>query len=287
MHVTGHRQRRHRKRKPLATLLILALAGFGAAAHAVEFDEKLKAPAMKNAAELRPQAQGFAARFGEIRAATPTQLITNASLARQQFDFKWQVQQAIDQRKPLDELADLGFLKRADGSYSIDMAAHPEWDDLPLTMVAVLTAPSFDQWAPALIQRGFRPEDIETTKRYVATHDARGMAASVGLPLALGFGRAVRKFDKLKRPVPESLVVSYMYQQQRAAGEASRTWSEGLLQQLDAQRCRVLLSTLMEMKTQATWAPEDPAVAIAEKLALVRQPDFEKQASAEANGVAP
>jgi hypothetical protein len=286
MHVTPHHQRHRNRKPPLAALLALAL-GLGVAAHAVGFDEKLRAPAMKNAAELRSQAQSFATTFGGIRAASPTQLITNASLARRQFDLKWQVQQAIDQRKPLDELADLGLVKKADGSYSIDMATHPEWDDLPLAMVAVLTGPTFDQLVPALIQRGFRPKDIETAKRYVATHDPRAMAASVGLPLALGFGRAVGKYDKIKRPVPDSVVVSYMYQQQRAAGEASRAWSEGMLQELDAQRGRILLSILMEMNTQATWAPEDPAMAIAEKLALVRQPDFEKQISAEANGDPP
>lgn len=274
-------------RRPFAALLLLALAGVGSIANAIEFDEKLKAPAMKNVSELHTQAQSFAARFGEIRAATPAQLITNSTLARQQFDFKWQVQQAIDQRKPIEELADLGFVEQPDGSFNIDLSAHPEWDDLPLTLVAALTGPTFEQWAPALIQRGFRPEDIKTLSNYVATHDVNKLAVSAGLPLALGFGRTVRKYDKLKIPVPDSLVVSYMYQRQRLASETNRTWTDGALKALDAQRGRILLSLSLEMKSQATWVPEDPAAAIAEKLAQVRQPDFENQLSAEAKGVAP
>ncbi len=123
---------RRLKRPPLAAVLMLALAGFGGAAQAVEFDEKLKAPMMKSAADMRTQAKSFATKYREIRAATPAQLITNASLAQQQFDLTWQFERAVNEGRAAGRASrQLGLVNRGDGSYSIDLDEHPEWRHSP------------------------------------------------------------------------------------------------------------------------------------------------------------
>jgi len=274
-------------RPSIAAVLILALVGLGTAAHAVEFEEKLKAPAMANAAALSTQAKSLAARFAEIRTSNPAQLITNNSLARQQFDLMWQLERAIDEHKPLGEMAELGVIAHDNGSYSIDQAQYPVWSDVTDGLIA-LTQPDFlDNTCKGLQQRGFRPEDIMAFREYLGSHDLRDATGAASHPLAIGFSRTVRKYDKLKLAVPDSLVISYLYQRQRISSDAHRAWAQGLLSRFDAQRVRILLSLAMETDGSLTMLPEDPAVVIPETLALVRQPDFEQRVNAEARGVAP
>jgi len=289
MHVTRYRQdRRHRsKRPPLAAVLMFALMTAAGVAQAVGFDEKLKAPAMKSAAEFKTQAQAFATRFRDIRAATPVQLVTNTTVARQRFDLAWQVQHAIDLRQPLDVLADVGIVSRGDGSYSIDTYAYPQWFELAQSMISVVLPDFFDATAEGLLQRGFRPQDVETLRNYVATHDYNRMAAAPSLPISLGFSRTVKGYDDRKQAVPDSLVFSYWYQLARARAEAEREWADGLLKCFDAQRQRIYLSAVLELKSSSIWMPDDVASGIHEVLALVRQPDFEQRVIAEAKGVAP
>src|SRR4051812_46240443 len=96
MHVTSPCQdRRHSRHRSLAAVLMLALAGTGGLAQAAGFDETLKAPMMKSVADLQTQVQSFAAKYRALDDATQAQLITNASLAKQQFDLSWQLERAI------------------------------------------------------------------------------------------------------------------------------------------------------------------------------------------------
>src|SRR5688572_5659559 len=291
MHVPSNRQgrQRHRWRPVLAMLsriLMIALA-VTPSAQAVEFDEKLKAPMMKSQAALHSQVQAYAARFVAVRDASPEQLIRNSALAREKFDLRWQIESAIDGRQPLDEFAAFGLTPRGDGSYSVDLGEHPEWDALHETMAGILSRTNLEATAPELVNRGFRPEDIVTLKEYIAANNPDTAAATVTLPIALGFGRTVRKYDKIKRPVPDAVVISYLYQRARASSESNRLWVEGLLDRLDAQRGRILLSSFLEMKPVSVWAPENLAAGIAALLAEVRRPDFEERVKAEAKGVAP
>jgi hypothetical protein len=245
----------------------------------------LKVPMMKSAADTRTQAKSFAVKFREIRAATPAQVILNASLARQQFDLKWQIQRAIDEGKALDEFAELGLVNSGDGTYSIDMRKYPEWDDLVQSIVSLLASGRIS--GPALIERGFRPEDVTTLMDYIATHDAVRASKAAALPIALGFSRTVGNYDRLKRPVPNSLVFAYFYQSAHAVSESNRTWVADLLKQFDAQRARILMSTFLEFETTGIWGPDDTKAGIEAALANARLPNFEELATAEAKGVAP
>jgi len=288
MHVTSPCPCRCRSmRRPFAAVLMLALAGAGSIAQAAGFDERLKAPMMKDAAQTAVQAKEFGARFREVRAATPSQVITNASLARENFDFRWQVERAIDHRKPIKEFEELGFQSLGNGSYKVNLDEHPEWEDVPRGIISILSVTNLDPVTSALVERGFRPEDVIALKDYLRSHDARVAAKAASLPVALGFANSVRKFDKASRPVPDALVISYLYQTSRAASEAERLWVVELLNRFDAQRRRVLLATLMEFEVTGEWHPSDPAQVIASQLNAVRLPNFEELARAEAKGVAP
>jgi hypothetical protein len=287
MHVTSPCQRRrHSRRRSLAAVLMLALAGAGGLAQAAGFDENLRAPMMKSVAQSHALAKEFGARYREVRAATPSQVITNASLAREKFDLKWQVEKAIDERKPIDAFAELGFESIGNGSYKVNLNEHPEWDDLPSGMVAFLTGPNLDPLTQILVQKGFRPEDVAALKDYVRTHDPKIASKSVALPISLTFAKMVRKFDKAKRPVPDLLVLSYVYQRSRAVSESDRMWAAELLKQFDAQRARAFLSAFTELEISGEWHPTNPALVIASQLNAVRLPDFDELAKAEAKGVA-
>jgi hypothetical protein len=288
MHVpNSHGRPRHRWRPPFAAMLMLTLATLTGMAQAVEFDEKVRAPMMKGAAEFKAQAQALAARYAAIREAAPEQLIRDPALAREKFDLRWQVQSAIDGRQPLDGFDALGLTPRGDGSYSVDMGEHPEWNDLHELMAGMLSRANLESTGPALVSRGFRPEDVETLRQYVAAGNPDTTAAAATLPITLGFGRTVRKYDKIKRAVPEAVVSSYLYQRTRVSSESNRLWVQGLFDRLDAQRRRVLLSTFFESTPVTVWAPENLAAGTAELLAAVRRPDFEERVKAEAMGAAP
>lgn len=289
MHVTSSRSdRRWRgRRPPLAAVLMMAIAGIAGVANAVEFDEKLNAPTMKSAADFQGRVQTFAKAYREIREATPAQTVLNASLARQQFDLDWQLERAVNEGRPLDGLESVGVVSRGDGSYTVDLNEYPEWqikaDQLSQTFSSNLRDPVCE----TLLTRGFRPEDIAALKSYLASQDPAVAAKSATLPIALNFGRVVRKFDKIGRPVPNALVVSYWYQASRATNESNRVWTEGLLKSLDSQRVRILFSYFSEVQSSRFMSPESTSEGIGATLASVRSPDFEQKLIAASKGEAP
>ena len=62
----------------------------------------------------------------------------------------------------------------------------------------------------------------------------------------MSFSKIVKKYDKIKRPVDDAAVLSYIYQREKLKAEKGREWAEGLLNSLDAQRARILLAYFVE-----------------------------------------
>jgi hypothetical protein len=135
-------------------------------------------------------------------------------------------------------------------------------------------------------ERGFRPEDVAALKAYLGSHDVNESTRAATLPIALAFQRVVQKFDKGGKSVPNELVVSYWYQSSRAYFDANRAWSAGLLNTLDAQRQRILISYLSELVSFKTVAPENVEDGIRNTLETIRSPDLEKRLTA-TEGVVP
>ena len=285
MYVESNRQGRQRPR--VVASLMLVLAGLAGIAQAVEFDEKLQAPMAKDTADLKSRAQSFMTRFAEIRSAPMEVRVSNPSLWSEQFDLEWQFQRSIDQHRPLGDVAALGLLEADDGSYHIDLSANPQWRRLEDDLAAMLPIANMDVYAQNLIARGFLANDIPKLKAYVATHDVRTLPMARNLPLALSFNRVVKKYDKAKRPVPDSLVLSYLYQRKKVVFDAQREWAIGLLESLEPRSARVLLSMTEEGPASVVWGPSDQTAGIADVLAAARSADFEERAKAQAQGATP
>jgi hypothetical protein len=289
MHVASNqrgRQKRPRRGWVMVSFVVV-LAGMAGFAQAVDFNEQLKAPQAKAAPELKTRAESYSATVARLAAASPGEMVTNKGLFLERFELKWLFTRAVDDRLPLDDLSAVGFVKREDGSIEIDLNAFPQWASFTDALVAMMPTMNFDVAGPLLINRGFRESDIAAIKNYLATHDLQVAMAAKRLPVAVGFSRLVKKYDRLKLAVGRDLVYSFIYQREKTEALTQREWAEGLLQVLDAQRTRVLHSFFDEMTRVSIWVPSDTEAGVAGVLALMRLPDYEQRAIAEAKGVAP
>ncbi len=256
-------------------------------AGAAEFDARLAAPRIESVAELRGQAQSFAARFVALQAESPDAAVTNAAAFRERFDLAWRIQQAIDGREALGDLSAIGLVSMQGGAYRLDFAQAPQWMRLDRWLADTLPQADWDHLGSQLIARGFRTEDVSTLRNFVESHDASAAARMQALPVSLTFSRLVKKYDRLRIPVTDELVLSYLYQRTRSHDEALRGWAQQLFSALDAQRTRILISYYLETPGFGVWAPGDRQAGIADVLATVRLPNFEKLATDEAKGITP
>jgi hypothetical protein len=272
---------------PRAAALLLVLANFAGSAQAVEFDEKIRAPMVSEPAALRTQAQSYIARFNALKDASPREVITSRSLNAERFDLSWQIQQAIDAKRPLGDLSAIGLEKKEDGSYRVDYTANPQWRRPEEMFLIVFSGIDWPGFAEHLATRGFRESDVASLKEYVTTHDLQQINRRESLPLALSFSKIVKKYDKIKRPIDDAVVLSYIYQREKLNAERAREWTEGVLNSLDAQRARILLSHFSEFQSTSLWAPSDQRAGIDHLLHLMRLPNYEQLAAAEAAGDAP
>jgi hypothetical protein len=274
--------------RAVALLLMLAsLAGVAGRAQAVEFDEKLMAPMVSEPVALRTQAQSYIAKFNTLRDASPREVVTSRALSAERFDLTWQIQQAIDMKRPLGDLSAIGLERQEDGSYRVDYNASPQWNRPDELFTIVFSGIDWPGFGAHLVSRGFREADVASLKSYVSTHDLQQTNRRESLPLALSFSAIVKKYDKIKRPVDDAVVLSYIYQREKLKAENGREWVEGLLNSLDAQRARILLTHFSEFQSTALWAPSDQRAGIDYQLQLVRLPNYEQLATAEATGDVP
>ena len=274
-------------RLPFAAAVIAMFAGVAGIAHAVEFDEKVKAPMASDVATLRSRAQAYSDRDAQARVAGLDALVRNRQLAQERFDVSWQLQRAIDDKRPIGDLSGQGIVDRGDGTWSVDLSAYPQWGDPAAHLAGMLSALNPDLLGAELARRGMKPEDQAKLRDYVAAHTEKATTDAAALPIAISFSRIVKKYDKLKRPVPDSLVLSYIYQRERATTEARRVWAESLLDTIGPGAARILESYFDEMQESGIWGPSDTRAGIDGLLANLRLPDFEQKATAEAKGVTP
>jgi len=266
--------------------VMLILASFAGSAQAVEFDEKIRAPMNRGGAELKTQAESYAASFARLSTASPAEMVTNGALSQERFDLEWQLTRALEDKRPMEDLSALGLVKHENG-FRIDYNAFPQWQPFPEKLASLMPTMSMDAAGPLLVARGFRDSDVVALRNYLETHDLDMETSSRTLPIAISFSRVVRKYDKIKRPVGKDLVFSFLYQRDKTGVEARRAWSEGLIRTLDDQRVRVLQSYLSEIQGVGYWSPSDAEAGVANLLATMRLPDYEQRATAEAAGGAP
>jgi hypothetical protein len=266
--------------------MTLILAGFAGGAQAVEFDEKVKAPMVRNGVELKTQAESYSASFARLGGVPPVEMVSSKALTQEYFEAKWQLQRSLDDKQPMEDLTALGLVKDGNG-FSIDYNAFPQWKPFYEVLAELMPSMDMDNLGPLLVARGFRDADVAAIRRYVETHDLDAAISVQTLPLAISFSKTVKKYDKIKRPAGKDQVLAFLYQRSKVEVEAQRVWSEGLLRTLDDQRVRVLRSYFSELKSTGYWAPDDVEAGVSGLLALMRLPDYEQRVTADARKVTP
>lgn len=280
MHVPAQQS----SRLPLAAAVVALFASVVGVAHAVEFDEKLKAPQARSTEQLRVVAKAAGASFADATVDNREALVRDPANARRQFDARWTVLHAVESRAPLGDLKEFGIVPDESGVVRIDLGRYPQWDDFNGRVTHMLGELPLDYLRDDLVNRGMTDEDLAAVKSYVSGHDSAAMRRQAALPVTLGFARVVRKYDKVRRPVPDDAVVDYLYQSAAAAAESERAWLSGLLDSLDPHAARILLSYFGELGGTSLWAGDDMDAIIRGRLAAFRLPDFEQRARAEAAG---
>jgi hypothetical protein len=266
--------------------MTLILAGFAGGAQAVEFDEKVKAPMVRNGVELKTQAEGYSASYARLSNASPVEMVSSKALTQEFFEVKWQFERAIDAQRPLEDLSAVGLEKYENG-LRIDFSKFPQWNPFTEVLTDLVPATSAEIYGPPLVARGFRDSDITAMRNYVESHNLKSMMSAKTLPLAISFSKVVKKYDKIKRPAGNDLVFAFLHQRGEIEAQVKREWAEGLIRALDEQRVRILHSYFMEMQTTGYWLPDDADAGVANMLAVMRLPDYEQRATAAAKGVAP
>jgi hypothetical protein len=287
MQVTSYQCRTQQPRRgPVAAGLLLCFASIVGVAQAVEFDEKLTAPRALGATELKSMAQSYSASFARLREASPAEQVTNKALSLEHFNLEWQLTRALEDKRPLEDLSALGLVKYESG-FRIDYNAFPQWRPFPEILASLMPTMSMEAMVPQLIARGFRESDIAALRSYLRTHDLKAQTSARTLPIAISFSKVVKKYDKIKRPAGKDLVFAYLYQRNKVQAEVRRAWAEGLILALDDQRARVLHSFFSEFQGSGHWLPDDAEAGVANLLAVMRLPDYEQLATAEARGESP
>jgi hypothetical protein len=246
--------------------LLLALF-LAVPAQAVPFDEKLKTPRATSAQALRPKFEAHFATFERRQQeADPAAFIRDQVAYRQWSDLYFSVQLAIEEQIPLEGLGSFGLVARPDGRYTVDLHQYPQWEPLDQRLDRLTNEEVFESYVPALEARGFRDEDVETLRKYLASNDPRVTIQVEGRQLVDTFARRLQAQRKGGQSLNLQEVLAYRYQKSLMRAEAGRRWAVSLLDALDPQRQRILASFLDEFQSDLTLgAPTGPLNASLEQ----------------------
>jgi hypothetical protein len=243
------------KPKRLRASVILSLAALHATViSAGPFDERVKAPKVTTDQALQSQLKAFFDTYQrKQREADPAAFIRDRAAHKQWADAHFSVIRALEAGRRLDDLAAFGFIAESDGSYTVDLKKFPQWDPLDGQLSAFLNLDVLERYVPTLEARGFRDEDIATLRTYVSTHDPRQLTYAEGKPLVESFAKRVQKRAASGQQPDLEEVEAYRYQKDRIKREARRQWAVGLMDRLDNQRQRILVSFFGELESERTF----------------------------------
>jgi hypothetical protein len=240
-------------------LLAMLLAG---STQAAPFDEKLKAPRAATSQALRTKIEAHFATFQRKQQdADPAAFIRDRVAYRQWSDLDFALQLAMDERTPLQNLEAFGVVARSDGTYRVDLRAFPQWEPLDSRLHRLTNPEILESYLPALAARGFRDEDVAALQTYVATHDPRVELHSEGRQLVDTFAQRLQTQRKAGQSLNLQEVLAYRYQKSRLRTEAERRWAVGLMDALDKQRQRILVSFLEEFQAEMVFGVSNDDLA--------------------------
>lgn len=235
----------------ITVLLALFLAG---PSQAAPFDEKLKTPRAATSQALRTKlAAHFATFQRKQQDPDPAAFIRDRVAYRQWSDLYFSVLLAMDERTPLKNLAEFGLVAKADGKYSVDLHAFPQWEPLDSRLHRLSNPEILESFEPALRARGFRDEDVSALRTYVATHDPDVTLNAEGRQLVDTFAKRLQAQRQQGQRLNLQEVLAYRYQKASLRADVERRWAVGLMDALDQQRQRILVSYLDEFQSEMTF----------------------------------
>jgi hypothetical protein len=230
----------------IASVLLLAvfLAGY---VQAAPFDEKAQAPRVASAQALRTKLEAHFATFERKQQdADPAAFIRDRVAHKQWSDLYFAAQLAMDEKTPLKGLDAFGLVAKPGGKYVVDLSAFPQWEPLDSRLHKLTNEEVVESYVPALEARGFRDEDIDALRTYLANNDPRVTVQTEGRQLVETFARRLQGQRNAGQKLNLQEVLAYRYQKWMVRAEAQRSWAVGLMDALDKQRQRALVSFLDE-----------------------------------------
>jgi hypothetical protein len=245
-----------------AALCVPLLMG-AAALHAGPFDERVPAPPALDAIAAKARVREYFDAYERMRSAhgdaSVAQLRDRAAYQRWST-LQWQLKRNLDERKPLGDLAEFGLIGQEDGSYSVRLKDYPQWAPLDSLLTVLRDPVVFAAYAAQLQARGFRDQDVQALKAYIEKNNPERAAFAANKPLIETFAAKVQGESHANGDVDRELVMAYVYQRERNWEEAQRAWSIGLLDVLDAQRQRILMSFFRELDITHVFGPEAASI---------------------------
>ena len=246
-----------------ASITALLVLWVTAPIQAAPFDEKQRAPRVATSQALRTKLEAHFATFQRKQQdPDPAAFIRDRAAYRQWSDLYFSVQLAMDEKTPLKGLEAYGLVARPDGSYLVDLSAFPQWEPLDSRLHRLTNPEILESYVPALKVRGFRDEDVSALRTYVATHDPRLVLHTEGRQLVDTFAKrlqAQRKSAGQRTDLQE--VLAYRYQKSNLRADIERRWAVGLMDALDAQRQRILVSYLDEFHAEMAFGVSNDELA--------------------------
>jgi hypothetical protein len=221
-----------------------------AIAQGAPFDERIQSLRAGTTADLRNELRRhfdtFQRKMEEGEVEGRIAFIRDEAAYTRWVNLEYRLILAMDEKLPLAELADFGLIAHPDGQYSVEPEQYPQWEPLDQRMYSLANADVLESYIPALEAWGFRDTDIEVLRTYVATHNPEQDFFAEAKELVETFARRLQKRKAAGLSLDLDEVKAYRYQAFRLRRAAERQWALGLLDSLDKQRQRILVSFLYE-----------------------------------------
>lgn len=239
-------------RKALA-LGALGLTMLATPAPGYSAGERIGSPQLASEAQIKGQVREYLDRSARMR---PADRVRNAGVEGRWVELTWQLNRIAQAGQALPDLSELGLVKQADGAYVIDLAANPEWEPWNLKPSLLQDPDVFQLHAQRLRERGFREQDIQALKDYVTQNDSRRVVLDAERSVVRNVAGLRSHSPRLQPTVDAAAAASYVYQLERAREQAQKQWAAGLLERLDPQRQRILMSFYQELGGAIVFVPD-------------------------------
>lgn len=234
-----------------SALLLCILRSAAAAETHAGLGEPPILPQVSGQESLRARVADYRAAFEQkspetLPEAMPGAFIRDPATYHKRHDILWSIEQALDEKRAID-LTEFGFNRTASGSYSIKTREAPQWNPFDSFLEVLSTPESYEGHARALRQRGFRDQDLESMRSYLGANRPERVWFFPNKLLTQKFASTVVERRKRGSPIGREEVQAYRYHANWNINEARRRWAVGLLDTLDKQRQRILISYFQEL----------------------------------------